>query len=252
MPAPAPLAGARAGDLRTTVLAEQLDAALRSLGGLAVSGPAGGGLRIVDAGGGTGALAVPLAVAGHEVTVIDPSPDSLAALQRRAADAGVAERVHARQGDLADLADHVPDGSADVVLCHRVLEVVDDPPAALRAVSAALRPGGLASVLVANRLALAVHHAVGGRFDLATDLLSLPAGTSPWDRPDLVAVVEQAGLQVQRVQGVRVVCDLVPGPLLDAEPGAPEALLRLERLAGDHPALRDLAGQLHLLARRPG
>src|SRR5262249_19206028 len=38
-------------------------------------------LDILDAGGGTGGFAVPLAGLGHNVTVIDPSPDSLAAAE---------------------------------------------------------------------------------------------------------------------------------------------------------------------------
>ena len=54
-------------------------------------------LDIVDAGGGTGGFAVPLAGLGHPVTVIDPSPDSLAAAQRRAAEMAVP--LHAIQGD---------------------------------------------------------------------------------------------------------------------------------------------------------
>ena len=43
-------------------------------------------LDIVDVGGGTGGLAVPFAALGHNVTVVDPSPDALAAAQRRAAE----------------------------------------------------------------------------------------------------------------------------------------------------------------------
>ena len=53
----------------------------------------------LDLGGGTGGLAVPLAELGHHVTVVDPSPDALAALARRAGEAGVADRVTAVQGD---------------------------------------------------------------------------------------------------------------------------------------------------------
>ena len=40
-------------------------------------------LDIVDVGGGTGGLAVRFATLGHNVTVVDPSPDALAAAQRR-------------------------------------------------------------------------------------------------------------------------------------------------------------------------
>ncbi|MFY9852063.1 MAG: class I SAM-dependent methyltransferase, partial [Trebonia sp.] len=43
---------------------------------------AGAELDIVDVGGGTGGFAVPFAALGHRVTVVDPSPDALAAAQR--------------------------------------------------------------------------------------------------------------------------------------------------------------------------
>ncbi|MEU4426399.1 methyltransferase domain-containing protein, partial [Actinoplanes sp. NPDC024001] len=39
---------------------------------------AGRELTVLDVGGGTGGFAVPLAEAGHHVTVIDASPDALA------------------------------------------------------------------------------------------------------------------------------------------------------------------------------
>ncbi|MEP6631965.1 MAG: methyltransferase domain-containing protein, partial [Lapillicoccus sp.] len=66
-------------------------------------GELGRPLRVLDLGGGTGGLAVPLAELGHDVTVVDPSPNALAALQQRAADSGVADRVHGRQGDADDI-----------------------------------------------------------------------------------------------------------------------------------------------------
>jgi hypothetical protein len=38
--------------------------------------------------------------------------------------------------------------------------------------------------------------------------------------------------------------------VLDAEPGAAAALLALERALSDRPPFRDLATQLHVLARK--
>src|SRR5438309_6286821 len=96
------------------------------------------GLVVIDVGGGTGGFAVPLAQAGHDVTVVDASPDALAALVRRAADAGVGERIHAVQGDGDALAGLVPADRADLVLCHSLLEVVDDPSTVVKALAAAL------------------------------------------------------------------------------------------------------------------
>ena len=84
--------------VRTAVVWEALDPLVA-----AHADALGRPLDVVDVGGGTGGFAVPLAGLGHRVTVVDPSPDALAALQRRAADAGVAERVHAEQGDAGAL-----------------------------------------------------------------------------------------------------------------------------------------------------
>jgi len=71
-----------------------------------------------------------------------------------------------------------------------------------------------------------------------------------FDTDGLVALVGAAGLRVEVVHGVRVVADLVPGAVLDAEPGAAEALRELEAAAAALPPYRDLAAQLHVLARR--
>ncbi|MDQ3789601.1 MAG: class I SAM-dependent methyltransferase, partial [Actinomycetota bacterium] len=49
--------------------------------------------RVLDVGGGSGVLAVPFAAEGCEVTVVEPNPNALATLSRRAADAGVTGRL---------------------------------------------------------------------------------------------------------------------------------------------------------------
>ena len=58
-----------------------------------------------------------------------------------------------------------------LVLCHGVLEVVDDPAAALAAIRAVLRPGGVLSLLVAQRHAAVVARAMAGHFTQALGLL---------------------------------------------------------------------------------
>ena len=111
----------------------------------------------------------PLAELGHRVQVIDPSPDALASLDRRARERGVADRVTGQQGDLSDLASLVDE--ADLVLCHGVLEMVDDPAASLAAIAGVLRPGGHLSLLVAQRHAAVVARAMAGHFQAARELL---------------------------------------------------------------------------------
>ncbi len=231
---------------RTGVVLELLTGALAGLG------PAP--LRIVDAGGGTGGVAVPLAALGHEVLVVDPSPDAMVSLRRRAEERadGSADRIRAVQGDLTDLPEHVPAGGADVVVCHDVLAAVDDPDAALRAVAQALRPGGLASVLVAGRGGAVLARALAGRFTAAAALLD---GADPalgrYDPAGLAAALTAAGLEVTATHAVRVFADLVPGALLEHDPAAPVALAALERAVASDPHYLPIAARLHAFARRP-
>ncbi len=213
-------------------------------------------LQVVDVGGGTGGFAVPLAREGHWVTVVDASPDALAALTRRAAEAGVADRVLAVQGDADRLTRLIEPASADLVLCHNVLEEVDFPDACATALAAVLRPGGAASVVVANRVAAALARAMAGQLAAATALLDgvpAPAGQPDtvrrrFDLPGATELLERAGLVVEEVHGVRVVADLVPGSVLERDR---EALAAFERRASVLSPLRDIAAALHLLARRP-
>jgi len=239
--------------VRTAVVWDALRAVLAELAGATGRDV----LDIVDAGGGTGGFAVPLAALGHTVTVVDPSPDSLAALERRAKESGVA--VRGLQGDAADLGELLSPGSADLVLCHSVLEYVEDPADALAAMAGLLRPGGAVSVLAANPVGAAVHRALAGQFDEAGAVLADPLGS--WGDRDptprrftggaLTGLLAEAGLEAGPVLGVRVFADLVPSRLVDGEPGAAEALVALEETASSHPVLRDIAAQLHVVGRRP-
>jgi S-adenosylmethionine-dependent methyltransferase len=209
-------------------------------------------LEIIDVGGGTGGFAVPLATLGHQVTVVDPSPDALASLERRAREEGV--QVRAVQGDAAGLLDVVAPDSADLILCHGVLEHVDDVAPALSSLAAALRPGGTLSVLAANRNAVVLARAIAGHFREARHAMDDPAGRwGPGDplprrftEEQLVGLLTAAGLSVRAVHGVRGFTDLVPR--VDADPSAAEALHDLEAAAADRPDFRALATQLHLLA----
>jgi 2-polyprenyl-3-methyl-5-hydroxy-6-metoxy-1,4-benzoquinol methylase len=210
------------------------------------------GLDVLDIGGGTGGFAVRVAGLGHRVTVVDPSPDALAALARRAREAGV--DVTGLQGDLSDIASLVDD--ADVVLCHGVLEVVDDPAAAVAAIHSVLRPGGTLSLLVGQRHAAVIARAMAGHFPQALALLTDTADTSAgrtghrFTADEAVALLTGAGFEVASTHGVRVFADLVPGSLLDLEPGATASLVDLERAVSERAEYLPLATQLHLLASR--
>ena len=238
-----------------------VQAALDSLAA-ARSAALGRPLRVLDLGGGTGGTAVPLAAAGHDVTVVDPSPDALASLQRRAAETGTSERVHPVQGD-TDTVGELVDGehpAYDLVCLHGTLEVVDDPDAALANIAAVLAPGGTLSLVVAQRLPAALARALAGQFARAQAILERPDGRwgdddpAPrrFDEPAVRALLAAHGLTTLESRGVRVFSDLVPSALVDSEADR-AALLELEAAAGssaDHPLLADLGSVRHVLATR--
>jgi SAM-dependent methyltransferase len=217
-------------------------------------------LDVLDTGGGSGNFAVPAARLGHRVTVVDPSPNALFALERRAAEAGVADRVTGVQGDVSGLFDVVDRGGYDAVLCHGVLEYLDEPAEGIGNAVAALRADGVLSLLAAGLGGAVLARALAGRFTEARQALGDPDGR--WGDGDpvprrftaeqLTGLVRGAGLTVAAVHGVRVFADLVPGVLVDTEPGALEALLRLEEAAAELPAFHSVATQLHVLGETGG
>ena len=204
-------------------------------------------LDLVDLGGGTGGVAIPLAERGHQVTVVDPSPDALASLGRRAAEADVTGRIRAVQGDAADLDRLFPAGETDAVLCHRVLEVVESPADALSAMGRLLRPGGALSLLVGLRHSLVLTQALAGHLALARRSYADP---HRFDYDRVIALVEEAGFTVLASHGIGAIADQVPERMIDAEPGAYEELAALEAEISQDPAFRALAPHVHVFAQR--
>jgi SAM-dependent methyltransferase len=227
-------------------------------------------LDIVDVGAGTGGLAVSLARRGHRVTVVDPSPDALAAARWRADETGVS--LTEVQGEAGDLLALVGETAADLIICHNVLEYVDSPSAALAAIASVLRPGGTVSVLAANAVAAVLQRALAGKYAEARAMLpgivqapQAPSGTAPvtppgtapepasgpapvtrrFTLPELTALLEGAGLRVGDAHGIRIFSSLLPGA--GADPAAAEALRELEEAAATCPPLRDIATRLHVL-----
>ena len=233
-------------------------------------------LDIVDVGAGTGGFAVSIAARGHRVTVVDPSPDALAAARWRADEARVT--LTEVQGEAADLPALVgvpgaagpgaDSAGADLVICHSVLEYVDSPPAALAAIARVLRPGGTVSVLAANTVAAVLQRALAGKYAEARAMLpgGPAAGTAPgpearptpargmaqlarrFTLPELTALIEGSGLRAGDTHGIRVFSGLLPGAPADL--AAVEALRELEEAAASCPPLRDIATRLHVLAHR--
>jgi SAM-dependent methyltransferase len=168
--------------------------------------------RVVDlgAGTGTGTLALARHLPGAEVTAVDMDEDMLAHLRRRAAEAGVGDRVRTVR---ADLDGAWPDlGPADLVWAAKAMHHLADPARALAQVRDVLRPGG---------------HFLITEIDSFPRFLSDPAGVALEDRLHAAQAQmrDEAGLHMAvdwgarlteagfEVEGERRFDIEVPGPL---------------------------------------
>jgi SAM-dependent methyltransferase len=215
---------------------------------------------VVDAGGGTGQLAVALAGRGYRVTVVDTSAAMLATCAQRAADEGgeVAERVATVQGDAADLPRLLGEDSLDAVVCHDLLTRVDDQAALLASLAGVLAEGGVLSLGFANRDWLALRAGRRGDHTGALRLVEGRGSGGLMPRPpdggsEAVTLTEaeqqldKAGLGLVAAYGVGVFAEAGDD---DLDPAELAALVELERLVAGREPYRSSARTLHLIARR--
>ena len=214
-------------------------------------------LLALDIGCGTGAVAVRLARLGLHVTLLDESLPMLDFAERAAREAGVTERIALKHGNATQFANLFPAASFDVILCHNVLEYVDDPCAVLRSAARALRdPSSVISVLVRNQAGEVLKTAI-----LDGDLAAAESNlTAEWGHESLYggkvrlftaggqqAMLLESSLAVKAERGVRVISDYLPLRVYRTEY---KRILELERKLGRRPEFAAIARYTHCLAHR--
>lgn len=217
-------------------------------------------LHALDLGCGTGALSVRLARLGLHVTLLDSSHPMLDFAERAAREAGVTDRVALKHGDAAQVAELFDGESFDVILCHNVLEFVEDPGAVLHGVARALRdPSGILSVLVRNQTGELLKAALlNGDLVAAERTLTAEWGDESlyegrvrlFTAESLHAMLVAASLAVTAARGVRVISDYLPPKI--SRNGEYERIFELERKLGRRPEFVAIARYTHCLAHRTG
>src|SRR5215470_1531330 len=139
-------------------------------------------LRALDIGGGTGATAVRLARLGVRVTVLDSSPEMLKLAEGAAIRGNVGEKIALKHGNVDQLESFFQSKSFDLVVCHNVLEYVDDAAVILRGAARVLRnPVSIFSLLVRSQTGEVFKAAIQGG-DLAAAEKAL---TADWGHESL-------------------------------------------------------------------
>ena len=217
-------------------------------------------LHALDLGCGTGAIAVRLARLGLHVTLLDASPAMLDIAKRTAQEAGVTDKIVLQHGDATQLTTLFHTASFDVILCHNILEYVDDPGAVLCGAARVLRnSSAILSILVRNRNGEVFKAAIQAG-DLAVAESNL---TAEWGQESLYggsvrlftaeslrAMLLESSLAVTAERGVRVISDYLP-------PRVPrndeyERIFELESKLGRRPEFAAIARYTHCVAHRAG
>lgn len=212
---------------------------------------------VVDVGGGAGHQSLPLARAGYEVTVVDPSAAMLdrAAGRLAAEPAEVRARVRLVRAS-GEAAPAVLGEGFGAVLCHGVVMYLPDPAPLVAALCALAAPGGVVSIVARNGRALAVRPALRGEWAealAAFDATASVNGLGLLARGDTVeglsALLEAGGVDPVAWYGVRLFTD----GWLGEEPELTDDLLAVEVEAARRDPYRQLSRLFHLVAvARPG
>jgi S-adenosylmethionine-dependent methyltransferase len=243
--------------LETTEGRLRCDLAFANLQDFLVLPHSGRSLRGLDLGCGTGATAVHLARLGIHMMLLDSSSAMLDIAKCAAREAGVDGRIALNHGDAAQVANLFPAESFDIVVCHNLLEYVDDPNSVLSAAARVLQSDstGILSVLVRN-WAGEVFKAGVKAGDLGAVERNL---TTMWGDESLYGgrvrlftldslqvMAEGASLSVSAERGVRVISDYLPPQVSRREEY--ERIFELERKLGSRPEFAAVARYIQVIA----
>jgi len=212
----------------------------------------------LDLGAGTGTTAVRLARLGHHVTLLDSSLAMLELAERAAREAGIGEKIALKHGDATQLENLFDAGSFDVILCHNVLEYLDDPCAVLEGAARMLRDSSsIISALVRNQAGEVLKAAIQ-EGDLAAGEHNL---TAKWGNESLYGgrvrlftseslqtMMAAASLAVTAERGIRVLSDYLPPNVSRSDEY--ERIFELERKLGKRSEFAGVARYTQCLAHR--
>jgi SAM-dependent methyltransferase len=221
---------------------------------------------VLDVGGGAGHQSLPLAQAGYQVTLLDPSPAMLDKARQRLGRLPAEEarqRVTLLQADGEHADEAVGGRRFDAVLCHGVLGYQAQPDPIVRQLGRCAAPGGIVSIMTGNAHAAAVRPALERRwedalasFDATTEIGVLGVQGRADTVEGISELLVRADVEPLRWYGVWLFADWLEfsGATLDpTDSAAVGAQAAVELEASRRDPYRQLSRVFHLIGRKgPG
>lgn len=212
-------------------------------------------LAILDAGGGLGNMSRWLAEAGHTITLIDAAEAMLVEAKKLNQQEGLADLIRLEHSTISDFVHtQQPQARYDLILCHAVLEWLEQPELAIEQLSGLLADGGTLSLMFYNQHSLVLRNALRGNLRKVkrADWSGDGKGLTPYQAllPETVYQwLENNGLNIELTSGIRCFFDYLPKHV--KENYDMTDLLDLER---DHyrtePYIH-MARYIHVSAKKP-
>lgn len=220
--------------------------------------------KALDLGGGTGAMALKLAETGFQVTILDRSKAMLAIAESEAIQAGLSPQISLVHGNVvglsADAKAKLKPSSFALIICHNLLEYVDDCESVLSNIRTLLKPDGIVSILVRNRAGEVLKAGIkSGDLEQATKNLTAESVTESlyggdarlFDPHVLRDKLTQFSLEMIAERGVRVMSDYLPACVFQDDAGY-ASVSALEQKMGRQPEFAAVARYTQLIAKPAG
>ena len=201
-------------------------------------------LRVLDAGGGTGMMTESLLAMGHDVTLTDISGESLAFAKHRLSEYSSLTVMH------TDILSLPRDEPYDLVICHAVLEWLEQPYPVIEKLMSLLKPKGHISLSFFNYDAQLFGNMCYGNFDYVEKGMQTKnrvrlTPNYPLKPKDVISALECYPVRVQHMAGIRCFHDYMRD--LDKQTSQYDALLALERQYGKTDPFMWLGKYFHVI-----
>lgn len=203
-------------------------------------------MKILDFGSGEGETAAHLSVC-NDVTAVEPSMDMLTNRTMGA--------YTQLQGGI-ELVQAMPEKSFDMVVCHNVLEYVDEKETYLRELARVVKPGGYFSLVKHNRAGRVMQMTVLlNDFDMANHLLDGGNGTTSkygdiryYEDEDALRWLPE--FSCEKLWGARTFWDLQQKQECHTDAAWQQRMLALEERVSAIPQYQNIAFFHHLLMKK--
>lgn len=235
------------GQIRLDILKEDLASIVKQLPDNA---------QVLDAGVGLGHMAVWCAEQGLQVLGCDISRQMVEATIARVEAAGLASQVsveHCAAQAIHKKREAMESTPFQLIICHAVLEWIDEQPSFLAYLKEQLAVGGQLSLMFYNVNALIARNLYRGNFRkvASNNYRGDPGSLTPMN-PLYPEEVEDwlanLGFDVELKRGVRVVYDHLPKAM--REQRSYDDMLAMERQFSQQEPFRSLGRYMHIVARR--